>query len=71
MALIRPMVPMEIRSSRPVDTFSNRRAIYTTRRRLCSTRVCFAPSSPRSSAARAAFSSSPFRGGGRVSLPPM
>lgn len=33
-ALIKPMVPMEIRSSTPMPVDSNLRAMYTTSRRL-------------------------------------
>ena len=40
MALISPMVPMEIRSSMCIPVFSNRRAIYTTSRRFRSISVC-------------------------------
>ena len=36
MALMRPIVPIEIRSSMWMPVFSNRRAMYTTSRRLCS-----------------------------------
>ena len=37
-ALISPIVPMEIKSSTPTPVLSNFFAIYTTRRRLCSIR---------------------------------
>ena len=68
-ALMSPMVPMEIRSSIPTPVFSNRRAMYTTSRRLCSISSLRASSSPMRSSSSA--SRSRLRGGGRVSLPPM
>ena len=71
MALIRPMVPMEIRSSMLMPVFSKRRAMYTTSRRFRSMRVCRTDSSPPSSRASSAASSSRGSGGGRVSLPPI
>ena len=46
MALMSPMVPMEIRSSMLMPVFSNRRAIYTTSRRFRSMSVCRACGSP-------------------------
>ena len=68
-ALIRPMVPMEIRSSVLAPGESNFRAIYTTSRRLCSISSFRASSS--SSRASSSASRSFVSGGGSVSLPPM
>lgn len=68
-ALINPMVPMEIKSSMLMPVFSNRLAMYTTSRRLCSISSLRASSSPMRSSSSA--SRSRLRGGGRVSLPPM
>ena len=70
-ALMRPMVPMEIRSSMLMPVFSKRLEMYTTRRRLCSISSCRAASSPLSRALIARSSSSLSSGGGRVSLPPI
>ena len=70
-ALIRPMVPMEIRSSMLIPVFSKRLEMYTTRRRLCSISFCRAVSSPCSRALMACSSASLSRGGGRESLPPI
>ena len=41
-ALINPMVPIEIRSSTPTPVLSNFFAIYTTSLKLCSIRIDFA-----------------------------
>ena len=71
MALMSPMVPMEIRSSMLMPVFSNRRAIYTTSRRFRSMSVCRACGSPCSRRAMTSVSSSLGRGGGKVSLPPI
>lgn len=49
-AFMRPIVPMEIRSSTVTPVFSNFLAIYTTSRRLCSIRAERALASPRPSA---------------------
>ena len=72
MDLIRPMVPMDIRSSTPTPVLSNFFAMYTTSRRLCSIRMAFASSSysvPRSLMTLLSFSIS--RGGGSTSAPPI
>ena len=68
-ALMRPIVPIEIRSSIPTLVFSNFLAMYTTRRRLCSIRALFAPSS--GSRESSSLSSSGLSGGGSVSGPQM
>ena len=71
-ALIRPMVPMEIRSSTPTQVLSNFLAIYTTSRRLCSIsrdRASVSSSVPRRAIISASFLLS--SGGGRISAPPI
>ena len=70
-ALIRPMVPVEIKSSMPMQVFSNLRAIYTTSRRLCSINVPLALVSPFSSAVTSARSSSCVNGGGSGTADPI
>ena len=70
-ALISPMVPVEIRSSIPMPVFSNLRAIYTTKRRLCSISVPLALESPASMASTSARSSSGFNGGGSGTAEPI
>ena len=70
-ALIRPIAPMEIRSSMLMPVFSNLRDMYTTSRRLRSISVARAPLSPALARRISATSSSRERGGGSRSLPPM
>ena len=70
-ALIRPIVPIEMRSSIPIPVLSNFFAMKTTRRRLCSIRVFLAPSESKSSLFMTSDSSAGDRGGGRVSEPPI
>ncbi len=69
-ALMRPMVPMETRSSMPMPVLSNFRAMYTTRRRLRSISTPRTPRSPSLSRPSSSSSSSLERGGGSASLPP-
>ena len=45
-ALINPMLPMLIKSSKSVSTFSNFLAIYTTNLKLCTIKVSLATLSP-------------------------
>ena len=71
MALMRPIVPIEIRSSMWMPVFSNRRAMYTTSRRLCSMSREAASSLPAASARMVCCSASRSSGAGMVSLPPM
>ena len=71
MALMSPMVPMEMRSSASTPVFSNLRERYTTRRRLCS--MSFALTSSASLFSSSFFSSSASSSGesgsGSASLP--
>ena len=69
MALISPMVPMEIRSSMPTPELSNLRAIYTTSRRLWVMSRSLASLSPSAARRIASASSAEFSGGGSVSAP--
>ena len=69
---MRPMVPMEIRSSTPTPVLSNFFAMYTTSRRLCSMSSFLAAlSSSVPSLPMASASSSASRGAGRMSEPPI
>ena len=71
-ALIKPMVPMEIKSSTPTLVLSNFFAMYTTRRRLCSIRrdlASFSPSVPKR--ASVSVSSAAESGAGSTSAPPI
>ena len=70
-ALISPIVPMEIRSSMPTPELSNRLAMNTTRRRLCSISKARASALPARSCSSASRSASRSSGGGIRSLPPM
>ena len=70
-ALMRPIVPMEMRSSMPIPVFSNRRARYTTNRRLRSMSVCLARSLPAASSFKSVCSCAGASGWGKTSLPPM
>ena len=73
MALISPMVPMEIRSSTPTPVLSNFFAMYTTSRRLCSISSAFASWLLRRFPAGRSLcaSSSEASGAGSTSLPPI
>ena len=71
MALIRPIVPTDTRSSPSMPEPSNFLAMYTTRRRLCSTSAAFAFSSPLSRREILSLSSSCEKGRGSASLPQM
>ena len=70
--LIKPIVPMEIKSSTPTPVLSNFFAMYTTSLRLCSISIDLASSSLFSIKF---FMHSPsmsvLSGAGRISLPPM
>ena len=70
-AFIRPIVPIEIKSSTYMPVFSNFRAIYTTRRRFLSINVALTDISPSASAFMSLASSSFVSGEGSVSLPPI
>ena len=70
-ALIRPMVPMEIRSSTLTPALSNRRAMYTTSRRFRSMRMFRASWLPAAYSCKSRASSHGSSGGGKTSLPPM
>ena len=71
-ALISPMVPIEIKSSTLTPVLSNFFAIYTTSRRLCSIRSDLASfSSGVPSFSRILASLWLSSGGGRMSLPPI
>ncbi len=68
-ALMRPMVPMEIRSSTLAPGLSNFLAMYTTSRRLWVIRGSRAPGTPLRMSSITFASSSLVRGAGRVSGP--
>ena len=71
-ALISPIVPIDIKSSTPTPVLSNFFAIYTTSLKLCSIRVCFASASEAVPSASIAFCSSLApSGAGNISVPPI
>ena len=71
-ALISPIVPMEIKSSTPTPVLSNFFAMYTTSRKLCSIKSFFALSSrSEPSALIILASSSTSNGAGSTSEPPI
>ena len=63
---IKPIVPIEIRSSIPIPVFSNFLAIYTTNLKFLSTNSCLTDSSPLLNLCSACSSSSDSNGGGSV-----
>lgn len=71
MALIKPMEPMEIKSSMWIPVFSNLRATYTTSRRLRSMSVFFTSAASGVRRRSRSASSSGVSGAGSASLPPM
>ena len=71
MALIKPIVPMEIKSSTPIPVLSNFFAMYTTKRKFLSIKSAFTATSLFSNRNKASASSSASRGGGKISEPPI
>ena len=68
---INPIVPIEIKSSKPTPVFSNFLAIYTTNLKFLSTKTLRASFSPFSILSNISCSSSGVNGGGNVWLPPI